>query len=148
MFRFIKKKFILTIGFIGLNANATPLKCVSMNNQEYKMRPVIMNINSNEPSFYPYNILVYKCSGSCNDNNNNPYAKLWISDVVKNMNIKVFNLMPRINETRHVSWHETCTCKFTLDSKVCNNRQRWNNDKCICECKELIDKGKCDDGFT
>ena len=71
-------------------------------NQECEIRPVIMNINSNESLFYPYNILVNKCSGSCNDINNS-YAKLCIPDVVKNMNIKVFNLMSRINETRHVS---------------------------------------------
>ena len=31
-----------------------------------------------------------------------------------------------------------------LITSVCNNKQRWNNDKCICECKELIDKGICD----
>ena len=62
-----------------------------MNNQECKTRRKIRNINSNEPSFYPYNILVNKCSGSCN-NINDLYAKLCIPDVVKNMNIKVFNL--------------------------------------------------------
>ena len=61
------------------------------------------------------------------------------------MNIKVFNLMSRINETRHVSWHQTCKCR--LDASVCYNKQRWNNDKCVCECKELIDKGRCDNGF-
>ena len=27
------------------------------------------------------------------------------------------------------------------------NKQRWNEDKCRCECKELIDKGICDKGF-
>ena len=26
---------------------------------------------------------------------------------------------------------------------VCNNKH-WNNKKCMCECKELIDKGICD----
>ena len=31
-----------------------------------------------------------------------------------------------------------------LDASVCNNKQSWNNDKCQCECKELIDKGICD----
>ena len=63
-----------------------------MNNQECKTRREIRNINSNEPSFYSYyNILVNKCSGSCN-NINDLYAKLCIPDVVKNMNIKVFNL--------------------------------------------------------
>ena len=92
-------------------------------NQECEIRPVIMNINSNESLFYPYNILVNKCSGSCNDINNS-YAKLCIPDVVKNMNIKVFNLMSRINETRHVSWHETCTRKCRLDASVCNDKQR------------------------
>ena len=55
--------------------------------------------------------------------------------------------MLRITETRHVSWHGTCTCKFRLDATVCNDKQRWGNNKCRCECKELIGKGKCDDGF-
>ena len=51
-----------------------------------------MNINSDKPSFYSYSILVNKCSGSCN-NINDPYAKLCISDIIKDMNIKVFNLI-------------------------------------------------------
>ena len=34
-----------------------------------------------------------------------------------------------------------------MDESVCNNKQRWNEDKCRCECKELIDKGVCDKGF-
>ena len=36
-------------------------------------------------------------------------------------------------------------CKF--GANICNNKQRWNNYKCRCECKELIDKGLCDKGF-
>ena len=35
-----------------------------MNNQKCKVRPTIMSINSNEPSFCHYSILVNKCSGS------------------------------------------------------------------------------------
>ena len=118
------------------------LKCVSMNNQYCKVRPAIINSYSNKPLFHPYSILVNKFSGTCNDINN-PYAKLCVPDVVKYMNIKVFNLISRISETRHVSWHEPCTCKYKLHASVCNNKQRWNNDKCGCECKELIDKGRC-----
>ena len=126
--------------------NCNALKCVPMNNQECKVRPTIMNINSNEPLFYFYSIFVNKCNGSCN-NINDPYAKLCVPDAVNNINYKVFNLMLRINEARHVTWHETCTCKCRLDATVCNNKQCWNNDKCRCECKELIDKGRCNDGF-
>ena len=71
-----------------------------MNNQECKIRLQILNINGDSLLFYPFSIQVNKCSCSCN-NINDPYAKLCISDVVKNMNVKVFNLMSRTNETRH-----------------------------------------------
>ena len=50
------------------------LKCNSMNNQKYRVRPEILNINSHEPSLDPNSILVNKCSCSCN-NINGPYAK-------------------------------------------------------------------------
>ena len=55
--------------------------------------------------------------------------------------------MSRTNETRSIAWHETCKCKYRLESSVCNNKKQWNDDKCRCECKELIDKGVCDKGF-
>ena len=42
----------------------TPLKCISMNNQECKIRPEVINVNSDEPMFYPFSIKTSKCSGS------------------------------------------------------------------------------------
>ena len=71
-----------------------------MNNQECKIRPKIININSNEPS-YPYSILANKCSGSCN-NINGSYGKLCVPDVGKNINVRVFNLTSRTNEPKHI----------------------------------------------
>ena len=109
-----------------------------MNNQECKIRSEIINVNTGEPVFYPYSISVNKCKGSCNTINN-LYPKLCIPDTIKNINVKVFNLVSRTNETRHVEWHETCKCKCRLDASVCNNKQTWNEKKCRCECKELID---------
>ena len=50
--------------------------------------------------------------------------------------------MSKTKKTRHICWHETFACKC-----VCNDKKRWNNGKCICECKELIEKGRCDIGF-
>ena len=117
-----------------------------MNNQECKVRPEIFKVNSDESVFYLFSIKTSKCSGSCN-NVNDPYAIMCVPDVVKNLNVKVFNLMSRTNETRHIKWHETCKCKCRLDASVCNNKQRWNDDKCRCECKELIDKGVCNKGY-
>ena len=56
--------------------------------------------------------------------------------------------MSRTNETRHIKWHETHKCVRRLNAIICNNKQHWNNDKCRCECKELIDKGACDKGYA
>ena len=95
MFRFIKQVFVVVMSFFVCNA----LKCVSMNYQECKVRPEIININGNEPSFYPCSVKISKCSGSCN-NINDPYAKLFVPYVSQNMNIKVFNLISRADETR------------------------------------------------
>ena len=63
-----------------------------------------------------------------------------VPDNEKNLNVKVFNLILRFNETRHMKWHETCKCKCRLDASICNNKQRWNDDECRYECKELIEK--------
>ena len=93
--------------------------------KNFKVIPKIVIINSNQPSFYPYSVLVNKCSNSCN-NINDPYAKLCFPDVVKNMNIKMFNLMSRTNETRRIEWHETCECKCKFGASVCNDKEHWN----------------------
>ena len=67
--------------------------------------------------------------------------------MLKYLNIKVFNLMSRTNETRYIEWHDMFKCECKFGANVCNNKQRWNKNKCRCECKELIDKGMCDKGF-
>ena len=125
MFEFVKKAFFaeLTVlsGFMSVNS----LSCISMTNQECRVRQQIVYVNSNEPVFFPFSIKISKCGGSCN-NINDPYAEMCVPDVVK----KRFK------------------CKCRLDASVCNNKQRWNDDKCRCQCKELIDKGVCDKGFT
>ena len=124
--------------------SATSINCISMKNQECKTRPEVININSNNPIFYPFSIKVSKCSGNCN-NINNPYAKICVPDVIKDLNVKVFNLMSRTNETRFIKWHENVS--VNVDAIVCNNKQCWNKNKCRCECKELIGKEICNKGF-
>ena len=147
IFMFIKKIFYIGSLCLSSLVGATPLSCISMKNYACKVRPEIVNINSNYLIFYPFCIKINKCSGSC-DNINNPYAKICVPDTVKNLNIKVLNLMSRTNETRHIKWHETCKCICRLDKIICNSKQRWNKDKCRYECKKLIDKGVCDKGYA
>ena len=135
----------LTVSLFNLIV-AKALECVSVVNQKCMARPKIINTNANEPVFYPLSIKVNKCSGDCNTIND-PMAKLCVSDVVKDMNIKVFNMLSRINETRIV-WHGTCKCICRLTSAICNDKQEWNENKCSCECKEdLVSKLVCDKGY-
>ena len=103
MLEFVKQIFLSAMMFFGYNlSTVNSLKCLSMTNQECKVRPEIVNgMNSDEPVFFPFSVKASKCSRICN-NINDPYAKVCVPDAVKNINFKVFNLMSRTNETRHV----------------------------------------------
>ena len=122
MFSFVKKVFVL--GLTVLSSSITgALNCVSLKNQKRKVRLKIADINSNNPMFYPFSIKVNKCSGNFN-NINDPYAKICVPDTVKVLNVRVFNLMSRTNETRHRECHKTCKCICRLDKIICNSKQR------------------------
>ena len=139
MFGFIKNVLFTTMKSFSFNpSNVNSLECVSMNNKECKTRTKTININNNEPVFYPFSFKVNKCSGSCN-NINNPYAKLCVPDVVKKINVKVFNLMSWSNQAKHIARHKTCKCKCRSNSSFCN-KQKWNEDKRRSECRKLVDK--------
>ena len=144
IFYFVKK--VLVLGLTVLLNFTNALECVSMKNEECKVRPKIISINSNNPMFYTFSVKVNKCSGNCY-NINDSYTRICVPDTVKNLNVKVFNLMSITNETRSIKRHETCKYICRLNKIICNNKQRWNKDKCRCQCKELIDKGVSDKGF-
>ena len=87
MFRFVRKIFFIGLTILSnftnaIPLNATTLSCISMSNQECKVRPEIVNINSNNSIFYPLSVKTSKFSGNCN-NVNNPYARTCVADVVK-----------------------------------------------------------------
>ena len=88
MFGFFKKVIFAAMTFFSFSVlSVHSLECVSMNNQECKARPKIIDVNNNEPVFSPYSIKVSKCSGNCN-NINDPYAKLCVPNIVKSINVK------------------------------------------------------------
>ena len=101
MFKFIKQIFISALMYFGNLSNVNSLKCVSMKIQKPKARPEIVDINSNNSVFYPFGIKVNKCNGNCS-NINDLYARICVPDTVKDLNVKVFNLMTLANETRHM----------------------------------------------
>ena len=105
------------------------LECVSVVNQKCMPTPKILDVNEGvgETLFYPYNVLVNKCSGSCNALNN-PMPKICV--------MQVYDFLMRLNETRNVLWYESCKCVCKLNSSVCNSKQIWNSNTCRCDCNE------------
>ena len=92
----------LTISLFSiLKVNA--LECVSVVNRKCMSRPKILNVNEGvgEALFYPYNVQVNKCSGSCNTLDD-PMARICVPKIIKNINMKVNNFLMRLNETRNV----------------------------------------------
>ena len=124
----------LTISLFSI-IKTRALECVSLINRKCMPRPKILDVNEvvGEALFYPYNVLVNKCIGSC-DTINNPIAKLCVPNIIKRIDMKVYNFLMRLNETRNVLWHESCKCVCKLNSPVCNNKQIWNSDTCRCNC--------------
>ena len=125
IFGFVKKVFFIGLTILSSFKSVNSLSCISMSNKPCKARPEIINVNSNNPIFYPFSIKTSKCSGNWN-NINDPYAEICVPDIAKYLNIKVFNLMSGTNETKNIKWHETCKGKCRLDPIICNNKQRSN----------------------
>ena len=93
MFRFIKKVLILV-----LISTVNSLKCISLKNQECKAREVIVD---NNYMTYHYSIKVNRCNGNCN-NITNPYSRVCVPDITKNVTLKMFVLMTLTNKTKQM----------------------------------------------
>ena len=104
------------------------LEFLSAINKKCMPRPKVLDVNEGvgEALFYLYNVLVNKCSGSCNTLDD-PTAKLCVPNVIKSVNINVYNFLMRLNETRNVLRHESCKCVCRLNSSLCKSKQIWNS---------------------
>ena len=136
MLRFIKKVRILV-----LTSTVNSLKCISLKNPECKVRKVIID---NDYMTFLYKIGVNRCVGSCNDISN-PYFKVCSPDIVKNICVKVLDLTSQQNKLRNITFHESCKCGCLLDEKTCSNKQKWNKNKCRCECLKIEE---CNDNYS
>ena len=101
IFRFVKKVFFIGLTILSSLTNTNSLSCISMNNEECKARPQVINAKEDEPVFYPFSIETSECSVSCN-NINYAYANICVPDIVKNLNVKVFDLISSTNQTRYI----------------------------------------------
>ena len=103
-------------------------------------QPTLINLHHNKCSdelqYYSVVAELDRCIGSYYtlENLSN---KVCVPNKTEDLNLSVFNMITGINEstlTKHVS--SKCKCKF--DSRKCHSNQKWSNNKCWCECKNII----------
>ena len=135
----VKKVFI---GFLtGLVDRSNHTTCVSLSNQKCMIQPTLIHLHPNECSeefhYYPFAVKLNRCVGSCNTLN---YLsnKVCVPNKIEDLNQSVFNMITGINESKTLTKHISCECKCKFDGRKCNSDQWWNNDKCRCECKNVM----------
>lgn len=78
-----------------------------LNNLLYLARATFINVKSNDPLCYPFVVSVYKSGGSSNIIDD-LYARVHTPNNVRNMNVRVFNLIRTIDESRSLVQHNSC----------------------------------------
>ena len=110
-----------------------------LNNQKCMTQPTHINLHPNKYSlefqYYPFAVRLDGCAGSCNTLN---YLsnKVCVPTKTKDLNLSMFNIITRINESKTLTKHRSCEFKCRFGGKKCNSDQWWNNDKCRCQCKK------------
>ena len=137
MFALIKKIFIRLITALVNGVNQT--KCVSLNNQKCFIQPCLINLHPNKYNqefyYYPFAVKLNRCAGSCNAFNDLS-SKVCVPNKTEDLNIHVFNLITKKNESKLLTKDISCKCKCKFVGRKCNSNHRWNNEKCQCECKK------------
>ena len=136
--------FIVLLTIIDNAPNQT--KCESLSNQKFEIQPTPINLHPNEYSqklhYYPSAVKLDKCVASCNTVNGLS-NKVCVPNKAEDLNVYVFNMVTGKNESKILTKVISSGCKYKLDRKKCNSNQKWNNDKCQCECEKhnICEKG-------
>ena len=100
-------------------------------------RPTVINLNPVELNYYPFMINLDKCIGSCNAVDGLS-TKIYSPSKTKDIDVKVFNMITRINEDKTLIKHISCGCKCKFNSTTCNSNKKCNNDTCQRDLKIFI----------
>ena len=121
MFGIIKKMFIVLLASI-VNASIHR-KCVSLSNQKCKIQPTLTNLHPNEYSqefhYYPFTVKLDRCVRHCNTLNDLS-NKACFPNKTEDLNLSVFYMITRINESKALTKHSSCKCKCKFDGRICS----------------------------
>ena len=133
MFGFIKVAFIIILASIVNVSNHT--KCVSLSNQPCLARsPIHTDEYYVGLHYFLFMVNSDGRNGNCNSLNS-PFDRICVPIKTEDVNVCVFNMITRKNESKTIAKHFLCEWKFKFDGRKCKSNQKWNNDKCQCQCK-------------
>ena len=125
---------LVLLNFVGslatVKAAAGAIKCVFLINQQQRDRSMLIDLNLDKPLYQSFSISINRRDRSCNTVDDR-FGRICLPNKIKDMNLKVFNTINGINQTKNIS----CECNCNLDRRKCNSRQKWNNDECQYEWK-------------
>ena len=102
-------------------------------------QPTLINLNPNENDqeihYFQFAVKIDSRVGSCNTLNDSS-NKACVPNKTEDLNLSVFSMITGTNESKTLTKHISCECKYRFDGKKCNSDQWSNNDKCQCECKK------------
>ena len=85
---------------------------------------------------------LHRCVRSCDTVNDLSNIKHF-SNTIKNLNLSVFNMIARTNESQTLIKHISYACKCKFHGRKCNSNQKWNNGKCRCRHKNRKEHYLC-----
>ena len=106
MLGLINKIFIRLL--TGLVSGSNHTKCILLSNQKWKIQPTLINLHPNEYSqeFHdsPFSVKLDRCAGSCNTIIDLS-SKACVPNKTEDLNLCVFNMSTRINESKTVLYN-------------------------------------------
>ena len=112
-----------------------------MSNQKYEIQPTLINLHliesSHELHYYQFTVKLDRYVGSFNTLNDLS-NKACVPNKTEDLNLSMFNMITRKNESKILTKDISCECKCKFDGRKCHSSQKWNNDKCRCECKKYL----------
>ena len=114
-------------------------------------QPTLINLHPSEYSqklhYYPFSVNLDRCVESCNTLDE--YMSIWVCvpNKAEDLNLNVFNTITGMNESKILIKYISCKCECKFDTTKCNSKQKWNSNKCLCECKNPKEHQVCEKGY-
>ena len=95
---------------------------MSLNNEPCMIRSNLIDLNPAELNYHLFMISLYKCNRNYNTVDD-LYIKSCVHSKIKDEDVKVFNMMTRINEAKTLVKHISCDFKCKFNNTTCNSNQ-------------------------